>query len=97
MVEYKHNKIFKQTKVSNLLLQVLHSHTTHHALCPSKILKCPHTYYTWSNDSIMIQLTETYWTILTEKNIFDLKMPSYITNHVTSYITNLPVYQPAGT
>ena len=69
MVEYKHNKIFKQTKVSNLLLQVLHSHTTHHAFCPSKILKCPHTYYTWSNDSIMIQLTETYWTTLTEKHI----------------------------
>ena len=30
------------------------------------------------------------------KSILDLKMPSYTTNHVTSYITNLPVYQPAG-
>ena len=30
------------------------------------------------------------------KSILDLKMPSYTTNHVTSYITNLPVYQPSG-
>ena len=33
--EYKHNKIFKQTKVYNLLLKALHPHTTHYAQAKS--------------------------------------------------------------